>query len=146
MGLLDSIIGGLTSGNQQHAALFNEVGTLVKDAGGVGGLQQQFEQNGLGSLIQGWISNGPNPPITGQQIIQVLGQDRIAAMASKVGLNEGEVAAGLTALLPIVIDHLTPHGTVPDHSPAQVDAAMGQLQTKLAAGAPASTPEPGTTS
>jgi uncharacterized protein YidB (DUF937 family) len=144
MGLLDSIVGGLMSGNQQHSALFSEVGSLVKDAGGVGGLQQQFQQNGLGSLIQGWISNGPNPPINAQQIIQVIGQDRIAAMAARVGLNEGEVAAGLTALLPIVIDHLTPQGTVPNHSPEQVDAAMGQLQNNLATGAPV--PAPGATS
>jgi len=132
MGLFGSILGGLEASDAQHAALFAEVGNLVNESGGVGGLTQQFEQKGLGGVISGWISNGPNPAISGEQIVDVLGKDKITAIAAKAGLTEDQVAAGISKLLPLVVDHLTPNGTVPPHSPEDVNAALGTLQTKLA--------------
>jgi uncharacterized protein YidB (DUF937 family) len=131
MGLFDTILGGIEATDSQHAALYAEVGSLVNQAGGVGGLAQQFEQKGLGGLVSGWISSGPNPAVSGEQIIDVLGKDKITAIAAKAGLSEAQVAAGVSTLLPLVVDHLTPHGTVPPHSPADVNAALGTLKTKL---------------
>lgn len=131
MGLFDTILSGLAAKDTQHAALYAEVGSLVNQAGGVSGLAQQFQQKGLGGVISGWISNGPNPPISGEQIIDVLGKDRITAIAAKAGLTEDQVATGVSKLLPLVVDHLTPNGTVPAHSPADVNAALGALKTKL---------------
>ena len=131
MGLFDDVMGGLAAKDAQHAALYSEVGKLVDQSGGVNGLAQQFEQKGLGGVIGGWISNGPNPPITGDQVVQVLGQDKIAAIASKAGLSTEEVTAGISKLLPVVVDHLTPNGTVPDHAPGELNAALGVLKSKL---------------
>jgi uncharacterized protein YidB (DUF937 family) len=131
MGLFDMVLGGLEATDKQHAALYAEVGSLVNQAGGVSGLEQQFQQKGLGSAIAGWISNGPNPAVSGEQIIDVLGKDKITAIAAKAGLNEDQVAAGVSKLLPMVVDHLTPNGTVPPHSPTDVNAALGVLKQKL---------------
>jgi uncharacterized protein YidB (DUF937 family) len=131
MGIFDSILGGLESQDAKHAALYAEVGNLVNQAGGVSGLSQQFEQKGLGGLISGWVSNGPNPAISGEQVIQALGHDRIMAIAAKAGLSEAQVASGVSTLLPLVVDHLTPNGTVPPHSPTDVNAALGVLKSKL---------------
>jgi uncharacterized protein YidB (DUF937 family) len=131
MGIFDTILGGLEAKDTQHAALYAEVGNLVNQAGGVSGLTQQFQQKGLGGIISGWISNGPNPGISGEQIIDVLGKDKVAAIAAKAGLTEDQVAAGVSKLLPLVVDHLTPNGTVPSHSPADVNAALGVLKQKL---------------
>ena len=103
----------------------------MNQAGGVSGLQQQFQQKGLGGVIGGWISNGPNPGISGEQIIDVIGKDKVAAIAARAGLTEDQVAAGVSKLLPLVVDHLTPNGTVPAHSPADVNAALGVLKQKL---------------
>ncbi len=131
MGLFDQIVGGLEAKDTQHAALYAEVGNLVNQAGGVSGLTQQFQQKGLGGLISGWISTGPNPPISGEQIIQVLGKDKITEIAAKAGLSEEQVSAGISKLLPVVVDHLTPNGTVPSHSSDEVNAALGLLKSKL---------------
>ena len=131
MGLFDTILGGLEAKDTQHAALYAEVGSLVNQAGGVSGLEQQFQQKGLGGVISGWISNGPNPGISGEQIIDVLGKDKVAAIAAKAGLTEDQVAAGVSKLLPLVVDHLTPNGTVPSHSPSDVNAALDVLKQKL---------------
>ena len=115
----------------QNSVLFDEVGKLVAQSGGVGGLVQQFEQKGLGGLISGWISNGPNPPIGGEQVLDVLGRDRILALAAKAGLSEQQVTAGISQILPQVVDHLTPGGTVPPHAPGALDGALGMLKSRL---------------
>lgn len=131
MGLFDQIMGGLAAKDTQHAALYDEVGKLVAQQGGVSGLAQQFQQKGLGGMISGWISTGPNPPISGEQVIQVLGRDKIAALAAKAGLSEDQVAAGVSKLLPLVVDHLTPNGTATPHAPGEMDAALNLLKSKL---------------
>jgi uncharacterized protein YidB (DUF937 family) len=131
MGLFDQVMGGLAAKDTQHAALYDEVGKLVSESGGVSGLTQQFEQKGLGGVVSGWIGTGANPPISGEQVIQVLGRDKILAIASKAGLSEDEVTAGISKMLPVVVDHLTPNGTAPNHAPGELDDALGALKSKL---------------
>ena len=131
MGLFDDIVGGLAAKDTQHAALYDEVGKLVNQSGGVSGLATQFEQKGLGGVMSSWIGTGPNPPISGEQVLQVLGHDKIVAMAAKAGVSEQEVTDGISKLLPIVVDHLTPNGTVPNQSATDVESALGGLKSKL---------------
>jgi len=133
VGLFDQILGGIAAHDTQHAALYNEVGKLVDQAGGVSGLTQQFEQKGLGGVISGWISTGPNPPISADQVVQVIGADRVSAIAAKAGLTEEQVSAGISKLLPLVVDHLTPNGTVPNHSTTDLANALSGLKAKLTA-------------
>jgi uncharacterized protein YidB (DUF937 family) len=115
----------------QHPALYDELGALVAQSGGVSGLVQQFEQKGLGGVIAGWISSGPNPPIGGDQIIDVLGHDRVMDIAGKLGLSEEQVANGISTMLPKLIDGMTPNGTVPDHTPSSYATAFNMLKTQL---------------
>ncbi len=131
MGLLDTLFSGLASTDTQHAAIYSAVGNLISESGGVNGLAQQFQQKGLGGLISGWISTGPNPSISGEQVIQVLGRDKILAIASKAGLSEEQVTSGISTILPLVVDHLTPNGTAPNHTPGELDNALGLLKSKL---------------
>jgi uncharacterized protein YidB (DUF937 family) len=131
MGLFDDIVGGLAARDTQHAAIYDEVGKLVNQSGGVSGLAQQFEQKGLGGVMSSWIGTGANPPISGEQVLQVLGHDKIVAMAAKAGVSEQEITDGIGKLLPVVVNHLTPNGTVPDHSAADVESALGGLKSKL---------------
>ena len=133
MGLLGSLLGDVIANEEQHSTLLQEVGSVVNQSGGVAGLSQQFEQKGLGSVMSGWVSGGGAPPISGEQIVDVLGKDRITAIAAKAGLSEDQVAAGITRLLPILISQLAPNGTVPPHDPAAVNAAVNAVQTNAAA-------------
>ena len=112
-------------------ALYDEVSKLVAQSGGVGGLVQTFESQGLGGVIRGWVSNGANPAISGEDVMGVIGRDKIMQIASKAGLSEQQVAAGISQILPQVVDHLTPNGTVPNHAPDELGSAMGFLKSKL---------------
>ncbi len=131
MGLFDTLVSGLEASDAQHAALYSEVGKLVDEAGGVAGLQQKFEAQGMGGVIAGWISTGGNPPITADQATQAVGPDKVQDIAAKTGVPEGQVASAISQLLPLIVNHLTPNGTVPPHDSGLLDAAMGELKTKL---------------
>jgi len=131
MGLFDSLVSGLEASDAQHAALYAEVGKLVDEQGGVAGLQQKFQQAGLGGVVEGWISNGPNPAVTPAQTAQVVGDDKIAEVAAKTGLPQDQVTSAISKLLPMVVNELTPNGTVPQHDSALLNLAMGALKSKL---------------
>ena len=123
MGLLDSVIGAMgqttgQGGGGGQAELLNlVVGMLGQGgaggAGGLGGLVQQFEQGGLGHLVQSWIGNGQNLPISADQLRSVLGNDTVASMASKLGMDHGDLLGQLSQMLPQVVDKITPNGQLP---------------------------------
>jgi uncharacterized protein YidB (DUF937 family) len=71
---------------------------------------QKFAANGLGDQAQQWVGTGPNPPITGDHVQQVFGNDTVQQVASQLGVPPTQAASGLAALLPTVIDKLTPNG------------------------------------
>jgi uncharacterized protein YidB (DUF937 family) len=97
MSILDGVLGGLMGAG---------VTTVVQ------GLVAQFEQNGLGSVVQSWVGNGTNQPIDPGQIQQALGPDKINALAAKTGLSPDEITSKLAELLPEAVNKLTPNGAV----------------------------------
>jgi uncharacterized protein YidB (DUF937 family) len=82
------------------------------EIGGISGLMQMFHQKGMGGVVSSWVSNEANHPITGEQIIHVLGQERVNALAGKIGVAPDTAADKLAQFLPMVVDKLTPHGRV----------------------------------
>lgn len=122
MGLLDSIVGqvsgalaGAPGGAQVHPGLMDVVSQLLtgSQAGGLGGLVSQFEQQGLGHVVQSWIGTGENLAITPEQVQAVLGESHIQAVAQKLGLSTADIANQLAGLLPHAVDAVTPGGAVP---------------------------------
>lgn len=116
MGFLDSIekeVGGLVSQNAGgDAGVLGHVMDLVNNpqTGGLQGLVQQFESNGMGNVVNSWVGNGANQPISSDQIAQVIGQDRLNEIAAKLGMQPDEIGNLVAQHLPNVIDKLTPSG------------------------------------
>lgn len=108
MGMLDGIIGGIVGG--QMATV---VSRLIAEQGGVGGLVSKFNQAGMGSTINSWIGTGPNAPVSPDQMHQALGPELLQQLAAKTGLSTQELAEKLSHVLPGIVDHLTPDGTIP---------------------------------
>ena len=82
---------------------------------GLGGLLQQFQQNGHGNLMNSWVGTGQNTPASPNQISQALGPDTVRQLAQQTGVPEDQVAAQLSEELPHVVDKLTPQGRLPTH-------------------------------
>ncbi len=121
MGLFDSIAGEVAgalskSSGGTHGPMLDAVLALINDprVGGVQGLVQAFERNGLGGVVASWIGSGENLPISGSQLATVLGSEHIQSIAKSVGQPAEEVSGQLAGLLPQVIDKLSPTGTLPE--------------------------------
>jgi uncharacterized protein YidB (DUF937 family) len=110
MGLLDSIVGSLTGSGAGQDQLLQLVTGLINQHGGIEGVVQKFAAQGMGGLAQQWVGTGPNPPITGDHVQQVFGNDTVEQVASQLGIPPTQAASGLAVLLPAVIDKLTPNG------------------------------------
>ena len=82
--------------------------------GGLGGLLEQFQRVGYGEQASSWVGTGQNQPIPADVIGQIFGPDGLAAIARQAGLSEQDASAGLSQLLPEVVDRVTPNGQVPD--------------------------------
>jgi uncharacterized protein YidB (DUF937 family) len=110
MGLLDSILGSLTGSGEGQSQLLQLVTTFINQHGGIEGVVQRFAAHGMGGLAQQWVGPGPNPPITGDHVQQVFGDNAVQQVADQLGVHPTQAASGLAALLPTVIDKLTPNG------------------------------------
>ena len=108
MGLLDGLIGGAAG-----AEMITVVNRLIEQHGGVSGIVNQLQQQGLGPVVNSWIGGGPNQPISADQVHQGLGPEVIRELAAKAGMSPQELAQKLSQVLPQVIDKLTPTGSVP---------------------------------
>jgi uncharacterized protein YidB (DUF937 family) len=128
MGLFDGLIGdvlgsvqpggGEAGVGQQHADVATNLLQMLTSGqgGGLGGLVQSFESAGVGHLIQGWISTGPNPPGTISQIQKGLGQANLQALAQKTGMSVSALLPLLVQVLPVLIDKMTPDGRIPQQT------------------------------
>jgi uncharacterized protein YidB (DUF937 family) len=86
--------------------------------GGLGGLLNKFQQNGLGDQIDSWIGPGQNKPVAPRQVGSALGPDILKSLAQRSGLSEQELLAQLSQALPGVVDKLTPEGRLPTRQEA----------------------------
>jgi uncharacterized protein YidB (DUF937 family) len=100
--------------------------------GGLGALLQQFQSQGYGDQVQSWIGTGENQPIPPDAVGQVFDSNELSQIASQAGVSEDEARAGLSELLPEVVDHFTPGGNVPDFD--QLSASVDQFEHQIQQG------------
>ncbi len=139
MGLLDTLMQnapGMAGQLAKNPQLLNAALSLlstspgsVGGSGGLGGLISAFQQKGLGDMVSAWVSTGPNPPVSAGQVQNVLGADVIGQFARQAGVPETEAAPSLAAILPALVDHLTPNGQVPQAG--ALEGVLGSLFQRL---------------
>jgi uncharacterized protein YidB (DUF937 family) len=120
MGLFDDLLTSAIGGEarqpeQQSRGLVEGLLEMLERPGGDGiaGLARAFEQRGLGAESASWIGTGANRPVSGDQVTSALGASQIEALARRAGLGGSVGAAAIAAILPVLIDKLTPDGRAP---------------------------------
>ena len=135
MGLFDQLgqaaTGMLGQTGNNNPLLQAVVGLLAQNShvGGLSGLIQAFQKNGLGDIVNSWVGTGKNLPISSEQIQQGLGGDLLKQLASQAGLSTDAVGGQLASLLPGLIDKLTPGGKVPESG--LIEQGLTLLRGKL---------------
>ena len=114
MNMLDG--GGRQGGSQQSGGMTDGMGGAAgagMTGSGLGGLMSSFEQAGLGHIAQSWVGNGPNQPVSPDQLGSVLGQDRVQNMAGQAGMGPHDFLSQLSQHLPNAVHGMTPDGQMP---------------------------------
>ena len=89
---------------------------MLDKAGGIQGIIEKFQSSGLGDTVASWVGTGQNQPVTPDQISQALGQDNIQVVVKQANIPAEQSGSILSALLPVLIDQLTPNGQVPQQN------------------------------
>ena len=97
-----------------HQLVSAIINTLAdRQMGGLEGLIDRFVEEGLGEVINSWISPLENQPVSDAQIRQVLGRKTLGEIAWHAQISKKEASSQVAALLPRLIDELTPTGRIP---------------------------------
>ena len=136
-GGLDDLLGGLLGGGAGSAgaksggintgALIGALAPIVIGMVKSGGLQKMmsgFQQQGMGKQADSWVSTGPNEGISGSEMRVGLGDGEVRQFAQAAGIPEDEAADVLAAVVPQVVDGLTPNGQLP--SDEELEARLRQ--------------------
>ena len=102
-GILSSLLGGNQVGGGGQSAGFG---------GGLAGLISQFQQASLGHVAQSWVGNGPNQPVSPQQLQSVFGDDQVQSMAVQAGMKPQDLLSQLSQHLPNAVNGMTPQRTI----------------------------------
>jgi uncharacterized protein YidB (DUF937 family) len=114
-GLAGQVLGSLAGSNgSQQGGLIAAIASLIaQQPGGLAGLIQSFQQNGLGAVASSWVGTGSNLPITAEQLQSVLGSEQLQSIAAMLGVSPHQASGHLAEVLPQVVDKLTPAGELP---------------------------------
>jgi uncharacterized protein YidB (DUF937 family) len=133
MGLMDlagQLLGGASQGGDTRTQLLNGIiGLIQNHPGGLQGLLGQLQESGLAEHVASWVGTGANLPVNAEQVQQALGGDQVATLAQAAGIPPEHASSGIAAVLPDLINQLTPNGQVPEGSGWQ--QGLGGLLGKL---------------
>ena len=109
--------------------------------GGLSGFLDKFRQAGWSDMVNSWVSNQAvsHAPTTAQ-VEKVLGTEGglLRQLTAKLGLPYDKVTAAVTGILPMLIDRMTPDGTIPSVLPAEFASFADEGKSLLGMGAAAS--------
>jgi uncharacterized protein YidB (DUF937 family) len=108
MGMLDGLLGGIVG-----AGMVTVVNNVIEKHGGLQGVVNEFEKNGLGATVKSWVGTGPNQAISPEEVHRTLGPDLLQQLSQKSGLSVQDLAQKLAQVLPQAVDTMTPDGTIP---------------------------------
>ncbi len=114
LGSLQGVLGGSDIGKSAMFVLEKVQGYSGEHGTGIQGLVTAFQKNGMGEVVQSWVSNGANLPVSAEQIKSALGSSVVQEYAQKLGIDGNQAAETLSQVLPKVIDQLTPNGQLPE--------------------------------
>ena len=133
--IISSLTGGggaRPSGGGLGDAIGGMLGRTASGGGGaLGGLLEQMQKAGFGDQARSWVGRGQNMPIPPEALDQIFGEHGIGEIARHAGLTPRQTSEGLSALLPEVVDRVTPDGQVPDLD--QLTMSVEGLRRRLGA-------------
>lgn len=112
LGAFESVSGGIPSdAGRLLPALLEQMRSYP---GGIAGFLSALRRSGLEEAVSSWLGAGPNRAVSSDELRQAMSPDMLQAIVRESGEGESGVLQGLTTLLPLVIDKLSPDGILRD--------------------------------
>jgi uncharacterized protein YidB (DUF937 family) len=106
-------------GNGANTDAINKaLGGLLSDNNGnldLGSLIGAMQGKDLGAIVTSWLGDGDNADISTVQVREVIGKDKVAAMAAELNSDEDSILNGLKDALPQLIDNSSKGGSLLDN-------------------------------
>lgn len=97
--------------------------------GGLDGLLNKFNNNGMQNQLASWVSTRPNETVSPAQVEHALGADTVKEIAQQAGIDHTQAAQGLAEVIPQLVDKVTPTGVMPQQD--IVSDAIGKLSHRF---------------
>jgi outer membrane protein OmpA-like peptidoglycan-associated protein/uncharacterized protein YidB (DUF937 family) len=132
MTMFDSLIGQVAENfglGDRAQPLLQQLLSLItnQQTGGLTGFLSNFRQAGLGNLVESWVSQGENLPLSTNQLQDALGNNAIEQIAAKAGIPAATAAPALAAMVPNIVNQLTPSGVLSNILPAGLSQYLPSL-------------------
>ena len=73
-------------------------------------ITSKMSAGGMMEMAQSWLGDGENQPVSGEQITEMLGADKVSAFADKIGISQEKAIGGLQEVVPGIIDQASSGG------------------------------------
>jgi uncharacterized protein YidB (DUF937 family) len=80
----------------------------------IAGLMAGLQSGGLASIAASWLGDGKNDSISGDQLKELLGGEKVAAAAAELGTDEQTLLGGLSDAVPGMVDKASSGGSLLD--------------------------------
>ncbi len=134
--ILGGVLGGAGGGQSSSrsgaaglGSLMAVVGPLLASLLANGGLQKilgGMKSRGFSEQADSWVSTGENQSIDAGQVREALGDDHIAQVAERLGVDGDQASQVLAQVLPGLVNTVTPDGEEP--SEADLNRLVETLQ------------------
>ena len=114
MGLFDNLASSMLAkmgGDQANVAKASL--DMLNQFGGLSGVLDKANAQGLNAQVASWVGQGDNLLISAEQVIELVGQANIGDIAQKFAISPDELSRKIAENLPMLVDKLTPNGTIP---------------------------------
>ncbi len=103
-------LSSLLGGGKSDGGL--DLGSLV--SGMLGNSNSESTSGGLTDILSSWLGDGDNDAVSGNQIKEMLGGDKISEFASKLGVDDDTAADSLAEAVPQMVDKGSSGGSLLD--------------------------------
>lgn len=110
---LSQILSGISGSDQRKQTdILSTVMSVIQQKGGVGAVLNLFTDNGMEAKQESWVGNASNENLEPDQVQRVLGNSVVSSIAAKLGVDAAGATSIIAAVLPELINQITPGGSV----------------------------------
>jgi len=80
----------------------------------LGEIVSKLQSGGLGEQVSSWLGDGTNAEVSGDELKNALGEDKVSEMARTMGVDTGTATERLKDVLPSLVDKASSGGSLLD--------------------------------